>query len=1114
MKRLFAHPYFWWITLLVYSAYHLITLNFTPTPWFDEEIMLSLSKSFMDSGELNLELAPYFPYSQNYHLYGPLYFWCTSTLMTWFGIGVFQYRLTGLLFGIAAVLVFRQIVRHRFSVEKSNLFALLFMLDPIFQNNLHEGRMDSMAIFFVGASFWPLLHFEKHSKNKWILLSAILALLALLTTPRSAFFLFFIAIYLFYSTPWRMALIWSLTLIVGYLPWVFWAFGSVPQFISYYTDFNALFHSFSLLENPWIPMLSIPMMVIAFLQLALSWKSKTFADLKDKGIVFFCLTAIVCFHLLVKGGNYVVFVIPLYAMLILSLVQENKRLSYLAPILLIISHLGISAAKLINLDFGTPKKHQELVDFVGQYIPPGSRTVGPEKFYYAALTHELEYQSSTFWWLSPTEKRVDFHKSQFDLEYLIAPWGAPNLYPDVMSLDTVAVLRQKSAGFRPSIPGLAFNPKDFSCVILKRKKIYENFMEAEYDHTFYLSESGSDTNIGDLENPLRSLEEVRERLVAFRKPDSSEMLAIHVVLREGTYRPTKPLLLNEEMPHLNITFEAFPQEAVRISGAKELSFEPGLERLSIPFEKVETDFTQQWTSCWKNDMIWLPEIFVENQRMKNSIWPEKGWGRIGKRLDSATYLIEGVDGKIPALANDSFAVFHGFPQWDWADYHFPLKYVSNQAIQFEQSSRCLPNQKLRLQNVRSAWDSPGEYYFNYPQQTIDLLLPPHFQGKLEISTLDTLIQLQNCSNITFRGIHFSQGRGSGIIGDSVSQIEVEHCTFQGFQGNGIQLTNANQVRINHCEFHDLGEAGITLKNGVGQVENNEIEIEGNKIHDIGINILAYRPAIHAVGSGMDIHHNEIFDCPHAGIIFKGSEIHIHHNELYNTCHSTSDVGVIYCFNESFLSFNNQIEFNYIHDINYLRDHGSMGVYLDGFTSGTRVKENVIVNCPNAIILNGGFFNEITSNWIIDCIPALKINAPGFSYSHHFFDEDHAFVSGPKARKESHPEFYAKYPELKKMETFNDARIPQENLFENNHLIRSSWKYSLKTLLQESREYDALNSQFGPNISLDDSIPEGQIDLTSTQFLPLSHLNGYLFEDYTWIEQSDTIHLLENKGLKR
>jgi 4-amino-4-deoxy-L-arabinose transferase-like glycosyltransferase len=372
------------------------------------------------------------------YLYGPVYFLLLGSLFELFGIGIAQARLLGLLsgFGIVAVgfLILRKV---RVQTPLALGTCALMALDPTFHQNIHAGRMDSMALFFILTSFYLLLaagEREGRAAAGWCVASATFAALGVLTTPRPGYLLVPLGVLLlvrWYRRPDRQralqVVLWGGTCLLLVAAWIAYAFGSLPAMLAYYATFSDAYAS----GGFGIRAIHAPLLVPLGLLLvaALVLRPRILAH----EVVFFTLTGIVGFYLFVKdkgafAGLYSFFMTPLVYLALgylLSRLAElpsrsraTQRLQYATIGVLVLFNGSVFAARttLEMLQRGS-RSPTEAEAVIRKLIPPGSRVVGDDKFYFA-----VRKAGSDFQYLQrggSLQERVSYQRDVYDFQYLI-----------------------------------------------------------------------------------------------------------------------------------------------------------------------------------------------------------------------------------------------------------------------------------------------------------------------------------------------------------------------------------------------------------------------------------------------------------------------------------------------------------------------------------------------------------------------------------------------------------------------------------------------------------------------------------------------------------------------
>ena len=166
-------------------VWHVATLTRSPVPYYDDTFFASVGDSLERAGELKLPVSP-LHISGPVYLYGPIYFAVQAFVFRHLGFGIFQNRILPLLFGLGIVVVAFASVRQagvRRAVALPPCIALA--LDPTLHLSMHGGRMDTVALFFILASFLVLQ--KSWASESALALSAtsgVLAAAGILTTPR------------------------------------------------------------------------------------------------------------------------------------------------------------------------------------------------------------------------------------------------------------------------------------------------------------------------------------------------------------------------------------------------------------------------------------------------------------------------------------------------------------------------------------------------------------------------------------------------------------------------------------------------------------------------------------------------------------------------------------------------------------------------------------------------------------------------------------------------------------------------------------------------------------------------------------------------------------------
>jgi 4-amino-4-deoxy-L-arabinose transferase-like glycosyltransferase len=422
---------------VLYLAAHVATITTSRLAWFDDTFFSSIADSLVHRGEFTLAAGPLW-FDRPVYLYGPVYFLVLGATFRLFGVGLTQARIPGLLSGFGIVLVGYGILRRvRVPPTLAMATCAAMALDPTFHQNIHAGRMDSMAALLILLAFYCLLRGREEDAAAplgWIAASATFAALGGLTTPRPGYLLIPMGLLLLERLARRRdlrsglgAMLWGTVCLVLIGAWIAYAFGSIPDMLAYYADFSEAYAS----GGFGVRALHAPILVPLLLLVAAALVRKPRILLDD--VPVFSLLGIVGFYLFVKdkgtfGGLYSFFMIPPaylaigYLLSRLGDIVPDARLAHrvrwavLATLFLFNGAIFAARSALEILQWGA-RSPAATNAAVRALIPPGSRVVGDDKFYFA-----VRRAGSDFQYLqrgrTPAE-RARYHARHYDFQYLI-----------------------------------------------------------------------------------------------------------------------------------------------------------------------------------------------------------------------------------------------------------------------------------------------------------------------------------------------------------------------------------------------------------------------------------------------------------------------------------------------------------------------------------------------------------------------------------------------------------------------------------------------------------------------------------------------------------------------
>ncbi len=425
--------------VLLLVLVHIITLTKSPIPWFDETYFASLSLSLSEGNGFEAPVSPLLEvHNPQAKAYGPGYMLLNATVFKIFGFGIFQNRMLGLLSGFLSIWVF-WLFAARAGIDKAWRWPIMACLlaDPIFAQSMHSGRMDSMAVLcMISVAFMSYKMLES-SAWKWVVLAGLLSGFCLLVSPRPAFLLVafwaaYVLVCLFQMRFRIVGMAATIALIAGcmYLLWIYFGFGGFQPWADYFFAPSAdpvspkksnLFAMY-VGGHGFVPSYQYFILVPALLAVLLSFKHW------QKPVLFGLLAAIASFYLFITDtGMYSALIILFWYFLLfqsLYLLQTQQvsagwktRFGYIRYAFLTFC-LGLFSVKMLFILITlNDRSHSDLQQFVAQHIPPNSRVIGDDAYYYAVLKAGSDFQYLIRGSHGP--RRRQYHLDEYRFQYLV-----------------------------------------------------------------------------------------------------------------------------------------------------------------------------------------------------------------------------------------------------------------------------------------------------------------------------------------------------------------------------------------------------------------------------------------------------------------------------------------------------------------------------------------------------------------------------------------------------------------------------------------------------------------------------------------------------------------------
>jgi len=531
---------------------------------------------------------------------------------------------------------------------------------------------------------------------------------------------------------------------------------------------------------------------------------------------------------------------------------------------------------------------------------------------------------------------------------------------------------------------------------------------------FHVASSGKDANPGTRTRPFATFERARDAIQALKSHGGLPLGGATVWVHGGKYPLAATFELSEVdsgTPERPIVYRGIEPGTVSLVGGRSFPVnaftkvsEPAvLDRLEAVARGcvVSADLRALGITNYGafpdhfNGAALVPELFFNDERMTLARWPNEGWAKFSKVLESGpapwrNHASEQLnafayEGDRPTHWLRSPAVWlQGYWCFDWS-----CDTIRVQSIETNEHRITLakqhhyglgggnpgPRRYLAL-NLLEELDQPGEYFldreggrlFFWP---LGLLRGAH----VVLSTLTSpVIALRNVSHVTLRdltveacagnGIEITGGQGNGVIA----------CRVRNTGMDGIVVDGGTNHSVIACDIFDTGTAGLKISGG----DRKTLTPSGHQAVNNIIHHVSRRQRTHAYhvqlgGVGVRLAHNLLHDGPHQAIGLAGNDHIIEFNEIHHTGMETDDCGSFY-MGRNPSERGSSLRYNFWHHIGSTRAHGSCAIYFDDGAGGQTVIGNVFYRAAGgsfgAVFSHGGHGNLVRNCIFIECPLAL------------------------------------------------------------------------------------------------------------------------------------------------
>jgi len=505
-----------------------------------------------------------------------------------------------------------------------------------------------------------------------------------------------------------------------------------------------------------------------------------------------------------------------------------------------------------------------------------------------------------------------------------------------------------------------------------------------YACEFYVAPNGNDAwsgkraehLAGTNEGPFATLQRAQSAAREWRAQNPGAQLPLRVVVSEGTYYLTEPLVFtpqdsgSEKSPTV---FAAADGAAPVVSGGREIR---GFRRDPQKSDLWVAHLPEVQEGKW-----FFTELFINGRRYTRARHPNTAdyWFSAEKKLEieNATGGFVYAQGDMKRWENLSETEVVLLRVWDVSRYRLTSVDETTRVARF----RVPPDLKsithwgehhpYYLENNRAFLDTPGEWFLDRSSGMLTVwALPGDDLGKAQVvapvlshlmrfaGTADAPVQHLRFEGLDFRHCAWSlppdgyDGHqadvviGGGVEGDYARHIQFRRCSFREQGRYAINLRRGcRNIVIDGCHFTDLGAGGVLLGDFATMLPPAEDETRDNTV------------------SNCEIHHTgQVF--PSAVGIGVG---YAHHNRIAgNHVHHTSYTGISVGWgwtDQPNGAHDNIIERNYLHDIQLVMGDGA-AIYTLSRQPGTVIRSNVIHDVFGAYTFGSGIYLDNNSSEIL------------------------------------------------------------------------------------------------------------------------------------------------------
>ena len=404
-----------------------------------------------------------------------------------------------------------------------------------------------------------------------------------------------------------------------------------------------------------------------------------------------------------------------------------------------------------------------------------------------------------------------------------------------------------------------------------------------------------------------------------------------------------------------------------------------------------------------------PMVFIGGGFAQLARWPNEGWSCFSNRVDKGTQLSkEAYPGDYrngafvypePRAKRWDFAKgvwFNGYWTHDW--YNWSIKAASygtengtNDVVRLDGDMRFgvmggtwgAKHRRVRVFNLFEELDAPGEWWLDRARKILYIVplrgKPSAADDVMLAMSPKELLRGGGVKNLRFENLSFEYAFGTIASFWDASNVVFADCRLANTGRNGAILAGTRNALL-RCEVVNCGAMGVRVSGGDRRrLIRSDSLVEDCRIHHFGVFQRTYAGGVHVDGVGVTVRGNEIFDAPHAAVLYGGNEMLFEFNDVHHVLMETGDAGAFYT-GRDWTTMGNVLRYNFVHELGAMaNDANTMGFYFDDCDCGDAVYGNVFWKVARGIMLGGGREHPIRGNIFAECQIGLSIDTRGMDW---------------------------------------------------------------------------------------------------------------------------------------